>query len=167
VNLLTSYVISKLAGLRANLERQTADPPVLFSSTVCNLSPVGNHQMSALKDLLQRYRECSQTERDKGAYFERLIQSYLKNDPKYDFQDVWLWNEWAESHGKDARDVGIDLVAQDRETKESWAVQCKFYAEDTKIYKRHIDSFFTESGKAPFARRLIVISTNATSEHDG
>lgn len=121
--------------------------------------------MSGLKEILEGYRTGAKSEREKGDAFERLIQFYLKNDPKYDFTEVWLWSDWAKKEGKDGRDTGIDLVAEERVSGNIWAIQCKFYAEDAKIYKKHVDSFFTESGKAPFAHRLIVITTPEISEH--
>lgn len=121
--------------------------------------------MTALSSLLQRYREQSTSERDKGDSLERLIQFYLKNDPKYDFENVWLWRDWAENEGLDKRDTGIDLVAKERETEIIWAIQSKFYAEDARLYKRHIDSFFAESGKKPFGHRLLVVTTSEVSEH--
>ena len=44
--------------------------------------------MSPLKDILTKIRETSPSERDKGTTFERLIQFYLSNDPKYSFKAV-------------------------------------------------------------------------------
>src|SRR5882672_6934084 len=45
--------------------------------------------------ILDKYRQISFSERDKGSRFERLMQAYLKTDPKYAhlFHKVWLWNE--------------------------------------------------------------------------
>ncbi len=82
----------------------------------------------------------------------------------YERSCVLTWKEWCEREGKDARDTGIDLVAEE-ETGLIWAIQCKFYAEATRVYKKDIDSFFTESGKKPFGHRLIVLSTGDVSEH--
>lgn len=122
----------------------------------------------ALRDLLNRYRQASKTEREKGEYFELLIKDFLKNDPVYtaQFSDVWTYSEWAEEQGWDKRDVGIDLVAKLKDAEGYCAIQCKFYDEDYRIQKRDIDSFFTASGKAPFTRRIIVDTTqNEWSEH--
>lgn len=119
--------------------------------------------MSPLQTLLNTYREMAQTEREKGLYFELLIKSYLENDPKYDFEKVWLWSDWAKEQGISGQDDGIDLVAQERDNGGVWAVQCKFYSDDVKIYKKHIDSFFTASGKNPFSQRLIVLSNDKLS----
>ena len=93
-----------------------------------------------------------------GNEFERLIQRYFRVDPLYKdrFSDVWLWREWTALRTDfDATDIGIDLVA--RETNgEYCAIQCKCYAEDTKVSKAHIDSFISASASKLFARRMLV-----------
>ncbi|KJU79268.1 damage-inducible protein [Ectopseudomonas oleovorans] len=59
----------------------------------------------------------------------------------------------------------MDLVARTQGTGEYHAIQCKLYAEDYRVQKKDIDSFFTASGKAPFSHRVIVTTTNNWSEH--
>lgn len=123
--------------------------------------------MAALHELLDTYRQASLSEREKGTYFEDLIVTYFRNEATYrDLYDkVWSYTEWAKEHGLDGRDTGIDLVARTQGTAEIHAIQCKFYADDYKVQKADIDSFFTASGKKPFTRRLIVTTTNNWSEH--
>jgi predicted helicase len=123
--------------------------------------------MSALSFLLDTYRSASVTEREKGTYFEELICTYLCNEATYrDLYDkVWMYGDWAKEQGLDGRDTGIDLVARTQGTSEFHAIQCKLYAEDYKVQKKDIDSFFTASGKAPFSHRIIVTTTNNWSEH--
>lgn len=123
--------------------------------------------MSALKSLLDSYRQASQTEREKGTYFEELIRTYFRYEATYAdlYSDVWLYSEWAKEQGLDSRDTGIDLVAKTQGTNEYHAIQCKCYAEDYRVKKSDIDSFFTASGKKPFTRRIIVTTTNNWSEH--
>ncbi|QNK01519.1 DEAD/DEAH box helicase [Dyella telluris] len=123
--------------------------------------------MSALHDLLDTYRNAAVTEREKGTYFEELICAYFRNEAKYkdDYEKVWTYAEWAREQGMDARDTGIDLVARTRGTSEFHAIQCKLYAEDYKLQKADIDSFFTASGKKPFVHRIIVCTTNLWSDH--
>ncbi|MGS0998938.1 DEAD/DEAH box helicase [Rhodanobacter sp. UC4451_H18] len=123
--------------------------------------------MSALHDLLDTYRHTAVTEREKGTYFEELILAYLRNEATYRdlYRQVWTYADWAREHGLDARDTGIDLVAEVAGTGDVHAVQCKLYAENYKLQKKDIDSFFTASGKKPFAHRIIVSSTNHWSEH--
>lgn len=123
--------------------------------------------MSALQDILTQYRQNSQTEREKGNYFEELILTYFRYEATYRdlYSDVWLYSDWAKEQGLDGRDTGIDLVAKTQGTNEYHAIQCKCYADDYRIQKRDIDSFFTASGKKPFTHRIIVTTTNNWSEH--
>ncbi len=64
----------------------------------------------------------------------------------------------------DSRDTGIDLVAK-TSAGEYHAIQCKLYAEDYRLQKSDIDSFFTASGKKVLTHRIIVSTTNHWSEH--
>ncbi|MRJ23800.1 DEAD/DEAH box helicase [Pseudomonas haemolytica] len=123
--------------------------------------------MSALSALLNTYRSASVTEREKGTYFEELICTYLRNEATYrDLYDkVWTFAEWAKEQSLSGKDAGIDLVARTQGTGEYHAIQCKLYAEDYKVQKKDIDSFFTASGKAPFSHRVIFATTNNWSEH--
>jgi predicted helicase len=45
------------------------------------------------------------------------------------------------------------------------AIQCKFYAPHHAVAKADIDTFFAESGKAPFARRIVVSTTDKWSKN--
>lgn len=123
--------------------------------------------MTALQTLLDTYRDAAQTQREKGTYFEDLILTYLRNEATYRdlYSQVWTYADWAREQGLDARDTGIDLVAQTAGTNEIHAIQCKFYVPDYRVQKRDIDSFFTASGKKPFSHRLIIVTTNNWSEH--
>jgi predicted helicase len=123
--------------------------------------------MTALQKLLDTYRQASVTEREKGTYFEELICTYLRNEATYRdlYTKVWTYADWAREQGLSARDTGIDLVAQTQGTGEFHAIQCKFYAEDYRVQKSDIDSFFTASGKKPFTHRVIITTTTNWSEH--
>jgi predicted helicase len=124
--------------------------------------------MTALHTLLDTYRNLAQNKREKGDHFERLTQVYLRESARFagKFSHVWLWSEFVKEsdycnkndHNKEHRfngtDTGIDLVAQDADTGEYWAIQCKFY--DSKLYKSDINSFFAESGKKPFTQRMLI-----------
>jgi len=123
--------------------------------------------MSALAALLDAYRVASVSEREKGTYFEELICVYLRNEATYKdlYEKVWTYADWAKEQGLSGKDAGIDLVARTHGTGEYHAIQCKLYAEDYKVQKKDIDSFFTASGKAPFSHRIIVTTTNNWSEH--
>jgi predicted helicase len=123
--------------------------------------------MSALTNLLNTFRKAAASEREKGTYFEELICTYLRNEATYrDLYDkVWMYSSWAKEQGLDGHDTGIDLVARTQGTGELHAIQCKLYAEDYRVQKKDIDSFFTASGKAPFTHRIIVTTTNNWSQH--
>lgn len=123
--------------------------------------------MTALSSLLDHYRNSSMSEREKGTYFEELMLCYLRNEATYRdlYSDVWTYGEWAAQQGLDKRDAGIDLVARTQGTGEIHAIQCKLYAEDYRLQKSDIDSFFTASGKKPFVHRVIVSTTNHWSTH--
>lgn len=122
--------------------------------------------MSALQELLAKYRHLSQTEREKGTYFEKLILDYLTNEASYKdlYTKVWTYADWAREQGFNEQDAGIDLVARTT-TGEFHAVQCKLYADDYTLQKGDIDSFFTASGKKSFSHRLIVSTTDKWSHH--
>ena len=123
--------------------------------------------MTPLTTLLDSFRTSAATEREKGTYFEELIGSYLQNEAIYRdlYSDVRTYADWAGEHGLDRRDAGIDLVAKTSGTGEYHAIQCKFYAEEYRVQKSDIDSFFTASGKKTFTHRVIVSTTNLWSEH--
>ena len=143
---------------RGNLSREG---PI---STTPRVPPL---KLTALQKLLDDYRAAARTEREKGTYFEDLILCYFRNEPKYRdlYEKVSTYADWAREQGKSAQDTGIDLVARTRDTNEYHAIQCKLYAEEHRVRKSDIDSFFTESGKRPFKHRIIVASTNNWTGH--
>jgi len=132
--------------------------------------------MSALEKILSQFREAARTEREKGTYFEELVKAYLLNEPYY--RDlfggrVYLWEEWRalqmrETHTDLGADAGIDLVAVEdvQENPRIFAIQAKFYAEDSKIRKDDgIDSFFSAMGKKPYTHGILFITSHQASTH--
>ncbi len=120
--------------------------------------------------ILNKYRQQSFSERDKGDRFERLMQAYLQTDPKYAprFKNVWLWNEFPGKSDLGGGDTGIDLVALTHEG-DYWAIQCKCYQETSAIDKPAVDSFLSTSSRefkneqyktVSFAQRLWISTTN-------
>ncbi|GAA4823542.1 DNA damage-inducible protein [Marinicella pacifica] len=124
-------------------------------------------EQTPLHQILNTYRSSSKTEREKGTYFEKLIITFFKYEARYKglYSDVWTYSDWAKQQGISGKDTGIDLVAKTKGTDEYHAIQCKLYDEGATIYKKHIDSFFTASGKKPFSNRLIVTTTNNWSDN--
>ena len=107
---------------------------------------------------LDYIRETARSERQKGDLFERLMLTYFTEDPDYQqqFSEVYLYKDWASLQtGYDANDIGIDLVAKQRDGGYC-AIQCKCYAENTRISKPHLDSFISASASDLFTSRLIV-----------
>ena len=126
--------------------------------------------MTPLQNILEAFRQAAQTEREKGTYFEELICTYFRYEATYAdlYSDVWMFGDWAKEHpefGISANDTGIDLVAKTRGSNEYHAIQCKCYAEDYRLQKGDIDSFFTASGQKPFVHRIIVATTNNWSDN--
>jgi predicted helicase len=124
----------------------------------------------SFQKILDKYRKIAFSERDKGDRFERLMQAYLKTDPKYSFlfKNVWLWNEFPGKIDLGGGDTGIDLVALTNEG-DYWAIQCKCYQEDSTIDKPAVDSFLSTSSRefkneqmqtTRFAHRLWISTTN-------
>ena len=120
--------------------------------------------------VLNRFRDESFSERDKGRRFEMLMRDYLRIAPEYAgrFAKIWLWDDFPYRKDFGGKDVGIDLVAQTTDGN-YWAVQCKCYAEDARIDKAGVDSFLATSGKeffndrmqtTRFAYRLWISTTN-------
>jgi len=105
--------------------------------------------------VLDRLREESLDERDKGDKFEQLIRAYLTTDPEWRarFSDVWRWSDWP---GRDGRpDTGIDLVAANVDGDGLTAIQCKFYAPGRTVAKGDIDSFVSASAHPQFTGRIV------------
>ena len=103
---------------------------------------------SSFTRILDKYRDESISQRDKGNKFELLMLRYLKTDPIYanTLSEVWLWNDFFAKDQFGGKDVGIDLVAETTGGS-FWAIQCKCYKADAKIDKPAVDTFLATSGK--------------------
>ena len=128
---------------------------------------MGMEKNMEINDLIEQLRHTFSNERDKGTAFEELICNYFKYDPVYASQitDVWMWKDFPY---RDAiSDIGIDLVAQTKDD-EFWAIQCKFYEENTTVSKSDVDSFLSASSKKfyyndalnSFSARIIVSTSS-------
>ncbi|MDG5489053.1 DEAD/DEAH box helicase family protein [Sphingomonas sp. BGYR3] len=116
-----------------------------------------------LRQLLAQYRAASKSEREKGTYFERLAVAFIKNDTgmQQEYEDCWLFSDWAKLNRLDGRDIGIDAVAKIRGEDSYCAIQCKFYREGYRIQKSDIDSFLSSAQTKHFSRGLIIETTGA------
>ncbi len=105
--------------------------------------------MSHFENVINRYRNQSHSEADKGKRFERLMQAMLRTIPPYcnELQQVWLWSEFPFRQSISLHDTGIDLVAQTNDNH-YWAIQCKCYRAHAKIDKEAVDTFLATSSRS-------------------
>ena len=108
--------------------------------------------------ILDRIREESRDEAEKGRWFEQLFMRVALQEPEFEIEEIWRWPDWPEREaltGLDGRDIGIDLVA--RRTSGEWiAIQCKCYDDRHVLGKGGIDKFLGGSQQAVFCLRWIV-----------
>lgn len=121
--------------------------------------------MTTVFEILDELRSLAIDEHDKGKRFERLIRTWLLEDPQMSsiFESVVAWNDWPDRPSD--QDVGIDLVGTERETGRLWGIQCKFYEEDKYISKEMVGTFFAELGKDAFSKGLFITTSNNWSKH--
>src|SRR5699024_4698677 len=119
--------------------------------------------VSLVKEIDAEYR----VQRDRGTLFELLVRTYLKNEPIYQrlFEEVWMLSDVPSDYNIPKADTGVDLVARKAKTGELVAIQCKYYSNDTKIRKEHIDSFLNEVGKSYYDEGMIITTTDQWSKH--
>lgn len=116
---------------------------------------------NSLSNVLDQMRMRSQSEFEKGEYFEKLVKVFLENDTLQGqtYDKVWLFKDWAQERGSPSNDTGIDLVARHADGSGFCAIQCKFYASDSSISKKHIDSFVSAASTKDFVSIVIVDTT--------
>ena len=97
---------------------------------------------------------------EKGHSFERLTKAFLEWDQAQArrFTRVWLWRDWPGNNGR--HDVGIDIVAEERDGGDLVAIQCKFHGPDTRILREHANSFLGAYGADQFARGIFVTTSD-------
>ncbi len=109
-------------------------------------------------DILDRIRNESRDEAEKGRWFEQLFMRLALQQPEFEIDRIWRWPDWPEREeltGLDGRDMGVDLVAQ-RTSGEYVAIQCKCYDERHTLGKGEIDKFLGGSQQPIFRLRWIV-----------
>ena len=122
------------------------------------LEPGSGEGATGFQGALNYIRESATSQYLVGNEFERLMKQYLSVDPLYKerFTEVYLWREWAALRTEyDGVDIGIDLVARES-NGEYCAIQCKCFAEDTRVTKPQIDSFVAASAAEMFTKRILV-----------
>lgn len=116
--------------------------------------------MNTIYDAIEWCR-AADTEAEKGARFERAVRFYLKSDPVWRarFSEVWLWSD---APTNDGHDIGIDLVARERDTEELWAIQCKCYADDATLDYKTVSTFYGATGAQEAYTHNMLVSTAET-----
>ncbi|EGP5297502.1 DEAD/DEAH box helicase [Enterococcus faecium] len=107
-------------------------------------------------DLIQQINQTAgDIQRERGTLFEKLVLSYLRNEPTYQrlYKKVWTLGDVPAEYGIPKKDTGVDLVAE-QFNGDLVAIQAKFYQD--KIGKNEINSFVAELGKNYYQHGLIV-----------
>lgn len=107
-------------------------------------------------DLIQQINQIAgDIQRERGTLFEKLVLSYLRNEPTYQrlYKNVWTLGDVPAEYGISKKDTGVDLVAE-QFNGDLVAIQAKFCQD--KIGKNEINSFVAELGKNYYQHGLIV-----------
>lgn len=124
--------------------------------------------MTTFTKHLQRIREESRTQFEKGERFERAVKFFLEQDSvqQLRFAEVYTWREWVVA-GKadtaeaplDLSDQGIDLVAKLRHGPGFAAFQCKCYDPDATIKRPDVDALLGAAKANPDIAKQYIIHT--------
>jgi predicted helicase len=118
--------------------------------------------MISTSDFLSHLSEIAKSSQEKGKLFERFVIAYLQHDSYYGqlFSNIWRWSDWP-GRGNEG-DSGIDIVAEERDTGNLWAIQAKFH--ERPIYLDDIASFLALSGRKEFKSRMLVTTSYLSSK---
>ena len=123
-------------------------------------SASGEASKRTFRDVLAELDACAQSTVEKGHSFERLAKAFLERDKAQAqrFTRVWLWPDWPGNQGQ--HDIGIDIVAEERDGGDLVAIQCKFYGPSTQIVREHVNSFLGAYGAEEFAKGIFVSTSD-------
>lgn len=126
-----------------------------------------------LNKILESLEKASESKREKGSKFEKLMKNWFLTTKLYadNIKNIWLWNEFPYRNQFGGSDSGIDLVIYNEED-EFVAIQCKFYSLNAEISKSDVDTFISTSAKLfevdgkkkKFLGRVFVSTTNKWSK---
>ena len=119
-------------------------------------------------EVFRQIRERALSSSEKGHLFEKVMRAAFEVNPEFDFEHVWLWNDWPERTQRGyGVDIGVDLVAQ-RTSGGLVAVQCKFY-EDSKAATQKINDFLAVALNPDFGGSSlggsILVTTGRVPKH--
>jgi helicase domain protein len=126
-----------------------------------------------LNKILESLEEASESKREKGSKFEKLMKNWFLTTKLYadNIKNIWLWDEFPYRNQFGGSDSGIDLVIYNEED-EFVAIQCKFYSPNAEISKSDVDTFISTSAKLfevngvkkKFSSRIFISTTNNWSK---
>lgn len=114
-----------------------------------------NQKNLTVDQVFDRIVSESINKKDQGTAWEQAVKFFFENDPVYQsqFSHVWMWSDAPTNPGK--QDTGIDLVAQDAQTGEYWAIQAKCYTKKT-LSDSDVATFFMAANEDTYAYRVLV-----------
>lgn len=114
-------------------------------------------------EVFRQIRERALSASEKGRMFEQVMRAAFEINPEFDFEHVWMWNDWPErtelGYGVD---IGVDLVARRRDGGRV-GVQCKFY-KDAKVATHSINKFLALALNDDFDGSILV-TTGQVPKH--
>ncbi|WP_420623169.1 DEAD/DEAH box helicase family protein [Candidatus Poriferisodalis sp.] len=112
-------------------------------------------------EVFREIRRRTKTAADRGRQFEDVMRAAFKANPEYEFEHVWLWDEWPQRHEYGfTNDIGVDLVAQHL-NGDRFAIQCKFY-DDATVPTKSIDAFLATAQGQAFDGSMLVNTGSVT-----
>lgn len=120
--------------------------------------------MNTVYDALDPIVSASISEKEKGTKYEAACVWFLGNDPYWAsrFSRVGTIEQalsWEGCPVHDTQDTGIDLVAQEAETGDWWAIQCKCHDSEKQLPKGVCDSFFARALGDPKIKHYMIMTT--------
>ena len=112
---------------------------------------------STAGEILERIRQNSRNELEKGESFEKLFRLLISQLPDFEVNEAHRWKRWPDRErltNLPLADSGIDMVARLHDGS-LVAIQCKCYDEEYQVDRHDIDSFLAASGP-PFDSRWVV-----------
>ena len=115
--------------------------------------------------VLQELADGAQSPAEKGQSFERLVKAFLEQDKQRaaQFAKVWPWADYP--HNRGMHDVGIDLVAEERDTGHHVAIQCKFYAPGTQVDLADVNQLLGAYARPRYASGILISTSDNWTRH--
>ncbi len=110
-------------------------------------------------DVLEEIRKEAKNKKELGMKFESLIVNFFKKDKTYQnrFSKVWWFADWP---GKNRRDTGIDIVAQERDGGEYVGIQCKCYDNDNPVDYEGVSKLLTACKSYKITRYILAYTSD-------